>query len=91
MLKFNQYIKELYTIGHTRSYDATANRIQRNKEAGAPSEITHPTLGHNLVKSKGGAAYKTVSDAEKGAKDLKKDFPGRNYSVYKMKIGRAHV
>lgn len=85
MYTFKKYIKELYTIGHTRSYDATKNRIERNKEAGAPPEVSHPTLGHNLVKSKGGAAYKTVSDAEKGAKDLKKDFPGRNYSVYKMK------
>jgi hypothetical protein len=85
MKSFKQYLKELYTIGHTRSYDASKNRIQRNKEAGATGyyDTTHVKIGKSKGEP-GGAAYKTVSDAEEGARDLKKDFPGRNYSVYKM-------
>jgi len=86
MLTFREYLKELYTIGHTRTYDATKNRIQRNKEAGATAyhDTTHLKTGKSRGEP-GGAAFKTVSDAEKGARELKKDFPGRNYSVYKMK------
>ena len=81
MLSVKQYIEELYTIGHTRSYDASANRAKRNVEHGSKDPLDHK-FG---VKSAGGVAFKTVKDARKGAKDMKKDFPGRKYSIYKMK------
>lgn len=87
MLTFKQYLEEMYTIGHTRSYDAGANRRKRNVQYGSKEPDDHK-FGTKIGSSKGehgGAAFKTVDDARKGAKDLKKDFPGRKYSIYKMK------
>jgi len=87
MIKFKEYIKELYTIGHTRSYDAGANRSKENLKHGS-TDPQDKRFGTKIGASKGehgGAAYKTPQHAAKGAKQLKKDFPGRKYSVYKMK------
>ena len=87
MINFKRYIKELYTIGHTKSYDAAANRRKRNVQSGSKDPDDH-RFGTKLGSSRGdhgGSAFKTVDDAIKGAKDLKKDFPGKKYSVYKMK------
>ena len=86
MIKFKEYIKELYTIGHTRSYDASINRAKKNVKDGItdPMSRKHYKLGRQDG-DHGGAAYKTTADATKGAHLLKKDFPGRKYSVYKMK------
>ena len=87
MKSFKTFLNELYTIGHTRSYDAGANRSKENLKHGS-TDPQDKRFGTKIGASKGehgGAAYKTTKDATKGAKDLKKDFPGRKYSIYKMK------
>tara|TARA_R110000744_G_scaffold98061_1_gene189414 strand:- start:3015 stop:3386 length:372 start_codon:yes stop_codon:yes gene_type:complete len=84
---FKHFVSELYTIGHTRSYDAGANRAKQNVKHGS-TDPQDKRFGTKIGGSKdghGGAAYKTPEDATKGAHKLKKDFPGRKYSVYKMK------
>lgn len=86
-MRFKQFVKELYTIGHTRSYDASANRAKSNLKHGSKDPLDK-MYGQKVGSSKGqygGAAFKTVKSATQGAKELKKDFPGRKYSVYKMK------
>lgn len=87
MKSFKTYISELYTIGHTRSYDAAANRAKQNVKHGStdPNDKRFGTKLGGQKGEHGGAAYKTPEDAIKGAKALKKEFPGRKYSVYKMK------
>jgi len=87
MKSFKTYISELYTIGHTRSYDAIANRAKQNVKHGStdPKDKRFGTKLGGQKGEHGGAAYKTPEDATKGAKALKKEFPGRKYSVYKMK------
>jgi hypothetical protein len=77
MKSFKTFLNELYTIGHTRSYDAGANRSKENLKHGS-TDPQDKRFGTKIGASKG-------EDATKGAKDLKKDFPGRKYSVYKMK------
>ena len=86
MKSFKTYISELYTIGHTRSYDASINRAKENVKTGHPElkSRKHWKTGRQDG-DHGGAAYKTTADATKGAHIMKKDFPGRKYSVYKMK------
>lgn len=87
MNSFKHFVSELYTIGHTRSYDAGANRAKQNVKHGS-TDPQDKRFGTKIGGSKdghGGAAYKTPEDATKGAKALKKEFPGRKYSVYKMK------
>ena len=86
MKSFKRYIKELYTIGHTRSYDVGLERSKQNKEYGHPDPRSHKL--HKIGRdedSPGGAAYKTTKDAISGAHELKKYHPGYRYSVYKMK------
>jgi hypothetical protein len=86
MKNFKTYISELYTIGHTRFYDANANRMAFNRKHGHPEKLS--TIPHKLGRQDGdhgGAAYRTTADATKGAHTLKKEFPGRKYSVYKLK------
>jgi len=87
MKSFKTYISELYTIGHTRSYDAGANRAKSNLKHGSkdPLDKMYGQKGGSSKGQYGGAAFKTVKSATQGAKELKKDFPGRKYSVYKMK------
>jgi len=88
MVSFKTYIQELYTIGHTRSYDATFNRAKRNAEIVKKDPKGKAMMGpldtvH--TKMKGGAAYQTVDHAKKAAGEMAKSFPGKNYSVYKLK------
>ena len=88
MKSFKRYISELYTIGHTRSYDVGLERTKRNKEDGHPDPMS--TKFHKVGRDRGedfpgGAAYKTTKDAISGAHELKKYHPGYRYSVYKMK------
>tara|TARA_A100001391_G_scaffold167599_1_gene128038 strand:- start:1131 stop:3473 length:2343 start_codon:yes stop_codon:yes gene_type:complete len=87
MKKKTKNMQELFTIGHTRSYDAAANRAKQNLKHGSkdPMDKRFGTKVGGRKGAHGGVAYKTAADAAKGAKELKKDFPGRKYSVYKMK------
>jgi len=87
MQSFKQYISEFYTIGHTRFYDANANRAKENLKGGSTDPMDKK-FGTKLGASKGqhgGVAFKNTEDATKGAHGLKKEFPGYKYSVYKLK------
>ena len=86
MKSFKRYISELYTIGHTRLYDASINRAKQNEKDGCPElkSRKHWKTGRQDG-DHGGAAYKTTADATKGANILKKYSPGSKFSVYKMK------
>lgn len=86
MKSFKRYISELYTIGHTRWYDANAKRVKQNVKDKVPELKSRKQWKTGRQDGDhGGAAYKTTADATKGAHIMKKDFPHRKYSVYKMK------
>jgi hypothetical protein len=86
MKSFKTYISELYTIGHTRWYDANAKRVKQNVKDRVPELKSRKQWKTGRQDGDhGGAAYKTTADATKGAHIMKKEFPGRKYSVYKLK------
>ena len=87
MIRFKSYIEELYTIGHTRSYDAGANRAKNNKKMrDAGTDNGWLTKDDTIsTKLKGGVAFEKPEQAKIGAQDMVKAFPGKHYSVYKLK------